>query len=144
MPTALLDTGPLVAYLYPRDAYHEWALEQFSKIEPPFLTCEAVVTEACFVLGRRGLSSTRVLAAIEEGLIEIDFALADHVAELRQSIERYANVPMSLADACLVRLAETTGLPICTLDGDFLIYRVHSRRSLTVISPGFRRGLHEP
>jgi uncharacterized protein len=58
-------------------------------------------------------------------------------------MERYANVPMSLADACLVRLAELTSLPICTFDADFAIYRAHSRRPLTVISPS-RHHLHEP
>jgi predicted nucleic acid-binding protein len=49
---------------------------------------------------------------------------------------------MSLADACLVRLAEMTGLPICTLDDDFSIYRAHERRALNLITPG-PRGLHE-
>jgi hypothetical protein len=51
---------------------------------------------------------------------------------------------MSLADACLVRLAEATGLPICTLDEGFLIYRSRGRDPLKVISPDFRRSLHEP
>jgi predicted nucleic acid-binding protein len=51
---------------------------------------------------------------------------------------------MSLADACLVRLAEMTGLPICTLDRDFAIYRAHRRRGLTLIMPSDPRSLHEP
>jgi hypothetical protein len=58
-------------------------------------------------------------------------------------MRRYANVPMSLADACLVRLAELTRLPICTLDSDFGIYRAHGRRTLELITPE-RRSLHEP
>jgi predicted nucleic acid-binding protein len=144
VPVALLDTGPLVAYLYPRDAYHDWAHEQFSRIDPPFLTCEPVVIEACFLLVRRGRGPAHVLAAIERGLLDVDFSLAEHVTDVRRLIERYANVPMSLADACLVRMAETTGLPICTLDSDFSIYRAHGRRPLNLISPGFRSGLHEP
>ena len=59
-------------------------------------------------------------------------------------MERYANVPMSLADACLVRLAEMTGLPICTLDRDFEVYRAHRRRGLDLITPLAGRSLHEP
>jgi uncharacterized protein len=62
---------------------------------------------------------------------------------IRALMQRYANVPMSLADACLVRLAEMTGLPICTLDADFSVYRAHGRRALTLISPTPRH-LHEP
>ena len=140
----LLDTGPLVAYLYPRDAYHDWALEQFSRLDPPFLTCQPVITEACFLLVRNGLAAAHVLETIERGVISLAFLMADHIAGLRRLIDRYANVPMSLADACLVRMAELVDLPICTLDADFAIYRAHGRRPLRLISPGFRPGLHEP
>jgi predicted nucleic acid-binding protein len=51
---------------------------------------------------------------------------------------------MSLADACLVRLAELTGLPICTLDRDFEIYRAHRHREIALIMPPGGRSLHEP
>lgn len=144
MPVALLDTGPLLAYLYPRDAYHDWAREQFAQFDPPFLTCEAVIVEACFLLARRRRAITQVLVAVERGLIDTDFSLGEHVDAVCRLIERYANVPMSLADACLVRMAEMTGLPICTLDSDFTIYRAHGRQPLRLISPGFGPGLHEP
>ena len=59
-------------------------------------------------------------------------------------MRQYDNVPMSLADACLVRLAEITGLPICTLDSDFHVYRAHRRRVIELIIPGPPRSLHEP
>jgi predicted nucleic acid-binding protein len=144
MPAALLDAGPLVAYLYPRDAYHDWAVEQFAAFDPPFVTCEPVITEACFLLARNRLSPTNVLALIERGVLRVDFQLAEEVAPVRGSMTRYANVPMSVADACLVRLAETTGLPICTLDADFEIYRSRRGRALDLVSPPRRRALHEP
>lgn len=144
MPAALLDTGPLVAYLCPREAYHDWAVEQFSRLDWPFLTCEPVITEACFLIRRNGLAPERVLEMVQRDVVELDFSIAEAVVPLRRSMERYANVPMSLTDACLVRMAEITGLPICTLDGDFAIYRAHGRRPLDLISPGFRPGLHEP
>lgn len=144
MPAALLDTGPLVAYLYPRDAYHDWAVERFSILDWPFLTCEPVIAEACFLIARNGRAPAHVLEMIERGVVELDFSMAEYVTNLRRSIQRYANVPMSLADACLVRMAEMTGLPICTLDADFTIYRAHGRQPLDLISPGFGPGLHEP
>lgn len=144
MPTALLDTGPLVAYLYPRDAYHDWAVEQFTTLSLPFVTCEPVITETCFLLARNRMSPTHVLEAIERGALLVDFHLGEEVAQVRRSMARYANVPMSLADACLVRLAEMTSLPLCTLDADFEIYRTRRGRALDLISPPRRRALHEP
>ena len=49
----LLDTGPLIAILDRRDAHHNWAWDQFDAIDPPLLTCEAVLTEACFLARAR-------------------------------------------------------------------------------------------
>lgn len=140
----LLDTGPLVAYLYPKDAHHDWAVEQFSTLDLPFVTCEPVVTEACFLVARNGQRPTRVLELLGRGAVKIAFALSDEIKAVRPLMERYTNVPMSLADACLVRLAEMTGLPICTLDSDFEIYRAHGRRGLDLVMPSAGRSLHEP
>src|SRR5438034_7373943 len=114
----LMDTGPLVAYLYTRDAYHDWAVEAFSTLVPPAITCEAVLTEACFIIERNGQPAARVLDHASRGEFQIGLQLDQELAAIRTLLERYANVPMSLADACLVRLAEITGLPICTLDSD--------------------------
>ena len=140
---ALLDAGPLVAYLYSRDAYHPWAMEQFETAAVPFHTCEAVLTEACFLLARNRLSPVRVLELCRRGVIRISLDLDAELPSIEASMRRYANVPMSLADACLVRMAETTGLPICTLDTDFMIYRAHGRRALSLISPTGSYGFHE-
>ncbi len=139
----LLDTGPIVAYLYSRDAYHDWAVEAFSEVQPPVITCEAVLTEACFLIERNRWPATRVLEYVLESEIRIGLQLEHEVGAIRGLMQRYANVPMSLADACLVRLAEITDLPICTLDHDFAIYRAGRRRSLTLITPE-PRALHEP
>ncbi|HEV2187974.1 MAG TPA: PIN domain-containing protein [Stellaceae bacterium] len=140
---SLLDTGPLVAYLYSRDAYHDWAVEQFKAFDPPFVTCEPVITEACFLLARNRLSPANVLALMECGVLRVDLQLAKEAAALRRSMTRYADVPMSLADACLVRLAEITRLPLCTLDADFEIYRTRNGRALDLIMPPSRRAFHE-
>jgi uncharacterized protein len=139
----LLDTGPIVAYLYSRDAYHDWAVEAFSEVQPPVITCEAVLTEACFLIERNRWPATRVLEYVLESEIRIGLQLEHEIEAIRGLMQRYANVPMSLADACLVRLAEITDLPICTLDHDFAIYRAGRRRFLTLITPE-PRALHEP
>lgn len=138
----LLDTGPLVAYLYPKDTYHEWAVEQFTRLDLPFICCEPVLAEACFLVMRNGQRPMRVLDMLGRGAVRIGLALRDELAAVRMLMDRYVNVPMSLADACLVRLAELTELPICTLDSDFAIYRAHGRRGFKLIAPGPRH-LHE-
>ena len=104
----LMDTGPLVAYLYGRDTYHDWAVEQFRTLDLPFIACEPVLTEACFLVARNGQPAVRVLEVAARGVIRIGFQIAEELAAIRALMERYANVPMSLADACLVRLAEIT------------------------------------
>lgn len=54
----------------------------------------------------------------------IDFRLGAEVNRIRELMKRYRNVPMSLADACLVRMNELIpGSTILTLDSDFQIYR---------------------
>ena len=139
----LLDTGPLVAYLYPRERYHQWAVDQFAALDPPFVTCEPVLTEACFLANRVRLPLPRVLDMLRRGVISIGLELTEEVEAVRTLMQRYASVPMSLADSCLVRLAEMTGLPILTLDSDFMIYRAHGRRALDLLMPE-HRSLHEP
>jgi predicted nucleic acid-binding protein len=143
-PGVLLDTGPLVAYLSPREANHRWAIEQFATLDLPFVTCEPVLTEACFLVARAGRSAVHIVEMLRRGVLRIEFALQDELAAIRTLVERYANIPMSLADACLVRMAEITDLPICTLDRDFEVYRAHGRRSLSLILPPTGRSLHEP
>jgi uncharacterized protein len=140
----LVDTGPLVAYLSERDAHHDWAVEIFSGLKPPAITCEPVLTEACFLVVRNGHPATLVLDYALASEMHVGLQLEPEMPAIRALMRRYANVPMSLADACLVRLAETTGLPVCTLDRDFEIYRTGGRRGLDLIIPPDGRVLHEP
>jgi uncharacterized protein len=139
----LVDTGPIVAFLYGRERDHIWAAEQFAAFDPPFISCEPVLTEACFLVFRNGQSPLVLLEMLERGVVRIGLGLQEELAAVQALMRRYASVPMSLADACLVRLAELTGLPILTLDSDFTIYRAHGRRPLTLIRPA-RHSLHEP
>src|ERR1700756_5171048 len=141
MPGALLDTGPLVAFLCPRDSYHGWAVEQFAAAQSPFLTCEAVLTETCFLVARYRQPQMRVLELMARGLVRIGLDIEDEVRPVQGLMQRYADVPMSFADACLVRMTELTALPICTLDSDFAIYRAGRGRALDLISPPRPRNL---
>jgi len=102
----LLDTGPLVAWLCDSDQWHEWSAEQFAKLEPVFVTCEAVLTEACFLYARAGGDPAKIIATVRRGLLDVTFTLASEAASTELLLQRYADTPISLADACLVRLSE--------------------------------------
>lgn len=132
----ILDAGPWVALHCRDDSYHAWAKEQFSKYPGPFLTCEAVVAETCFLLARSGFDPAKALVLIERGVVQVAMSLGDEAAAVRALFQRYDNVPASLADACLIRLAELNEpCRVLTLDSDFHIYRRHGRKVISLITP---------
>ena len=132
----LLDTGPLVAGINRRDRHHEWARLWFDKIEPPLLTCEPVLAESCFILQSCPGGAKAVLEMVRRGALEVAFDVAGQVQPVSRLMAKYADVPMSLADACLVRMSELTPeSKVMTLDSDFQIYRRHGRQVIPVISP---------
>ncbi|MDP1946021.1 MAG: PIN domain-containing protein [Nitrospirota bacterium] len=132
----LLDAGPLVAFLNRRDRHHEWALSQWAGASPPFLTCEAVLAEACFLLRRSSGGSQAVMQLLARGIVSAPFCLEEETPAVAKLLFRYASVPMSLADGCLVRMAEQyPSAIVMTLDRDFRIYRKHGRQVIPVQMP---------
>lgn len=132
----ILNTGPLVALLNLRDTYHDWAKAQFAEIEPPLLSCEAVISEACFLLRALPGGPRTVLDLLNRGVIEIPFHLVEEADPVMRLLTRYASVPMALADACLVRMTEQHAKStVITLDNDFLVYRKHGRQVVPTIMP---------
>ena len=132
----LLDTGPLVSFLASGLKHHEWTCEQWKLLRPPLLTCEPVLTEAAFLLQREGREADALFALLERGVIRIALDIQEQQADLRALMHRYRNRPMSLADACLVRLAELhTGAEVFTLDPDFRIYRRHGNKVIPALMP---------
>jgi uncharacterized protein len=132
----LLDTGVLVALLSKADNFHQWATANVTTANYPLLTCEAVITEACFLLQRDSRNQQAVLSLIDRDAVQIAFCLSDEVRAVEELIGRYKNVPMSLADACLVRMAELyPESAILTLDSDFKIYRKHRDQKIVSITP---------
>ncbi len=132
----IADTGPLVAFLNKRETHHAWAREQFELIRPPLVTCEAVISEACFLLRgiHRGVDNLMQLLA--RGVVATPFRLADEAANVSRLLARYRDIPMSLADACLVRLAEQhDAAPVLTLDRHFRIYRKSGRLVIPTLMP---------
>jgi predicted nucleic acid-binding protein len=133
----ILDTGPLVAYLHRDDGHHAWAKKQFAAMPVPMVTCEAVLSEACFLLRDLRGGTDAVFELLESGAVAVAFRLQEQRAALRPLLARYADVPMSLADACLVRMAEIhPRATVFTIDGDFRIYRKHGREAIPLLMPG--------
>jgi predicted nucleic acid-binding protein len=130
----VLDAGPIVALLNRRDARHPWARDVVKSLRGPFVTCEAVVAEACHLLRHHG--SDLVMALGERGFLAVSFALQGQWLSVRALMRRYATVPMSLADACLVRMSELDpAARVLTMDSDFNVYRRNGRQVIPTIMP---------
>lgn len=132
----IVDTGPLIAFVDRRDQYHDWVRSCFDEIMPPLITCEAVLSEACFLARRLVNGVPAVLSLFEQGVCAVAFSLPSNFPEVSHSMQRYADVPCSLADACLVRMSELAQESVvCTLDADFRTYRRHKRQRLPLLMP---------
>jgi predicted nucleic acid-binding protein len=130
----LADAGFVVALLNRRDAHHTWAAGEARRLVPPWRTCEAVLSEAFHLLGARGAPALSAL--LRRRAMVIAFELGSDLKPVLTLMQKYADVPMSLADACLVRMTETLADPvILTTDTDFHIYRRHSRQIVPCVMP---------
>jgi uncharacterized protein len=135
-PVGLLDTGPLVSFLATGLEHHEWATAEWKRLRPPLLTCEPVLTEAAFLLKREGRDTDPLFALLDRGVIRIGLSIQEQQADLRALMRRYRNRPMSMADACLVRLSEIhAAAEVLTLDNDFRIYRRHGNKVIPLRMP---------
>ena len=132
----LLDTGPLVGYVNRNDQYHDWAADCWGALFDAVWTCEAVMSEAIFLMQSNGLDIDPILGLIERRIIRMDFVLDDHRPDVIRLLRKYGDQPMSFADACLVRMAELTDLcQVFTTDRDFLVYRRKGRHVIPLLSP---------
>jgi predicted nucleic acid-binding protein len=132
----LLGTGPLVCFLAAGSEHYEWVCQQWKRLSPPLITCEAVLTEAAFLLKREGGDTEALLALLERGVLRIGLRLDEELNDVRALMRRYKDRPMSLADACLVRMSEMHAQSsVLTFDKDFRIYRRHGNRLIDVLMP---------
>ena len=132
--SVLVDAGFLVALVGRRDASHGWAASQALRLPPPWLTCEAALSEASHLLGPDGTRG--LLLMLRRGALSSGFRFADDGGKVLRLMEKYQDVPISFADACLVRMTETLNDPVLlTTDSDFRIYRRHGRQVIPCIFP---------
>jgi predicted nucleic acid-binding protein len=130
----LVDAGFLVALLSRRDSHHPWAVTQATQYPPPWLSCEAVLSEAFHLLGRPGAPALSTL--LQRRALVVNFDFNDEMESVLRLLRKFADIPMSLADACLVRMTETFSDPVVlTTDSDFRVYRRHSRQVIPCVLP---------
>jgi len=95
-----------------------------------------VLSEACFLLREAVGGPDAILQLVATGIVRSDFRMATEIEAVRTLMKKFASVPMSLADACLVRMTELEPKSVVlTLDSDFRIYRRHRRQLVPTISP---------
>jgi uncharacterized protein len=132
----LLDSGPLVGFVVKTDQHHRWAVEVWKSLYDPLWTCEAVLSEAIFLSQAGGVSIDPLLELFERGLVKIEFKVSAHQPDVWELLRKYADRPMSLADACLVRMAELShNCQVFTTDKDFLVYRRKGRGVIPLLAP---------
>ncbi len=124
MKPVLLDTGVIVALLDRSEKFHKACAQTVREVEAPLVTCEAVITESCYLLRNLSGASEAVIENITAGIFQVPFQLSRDTAGVKQVLRKYKERKIDLADACLIRLADQFGTAdILTLDQDFTIYR---------------------
>jgi predicted nucleic acid-binding protein len=133
---AILDTGPLVGSLDADDQWHAWSAKEFTAIRQPALTCDAVISEACFLLRTVPGAREKIFGLVETGIVRVVPILPDESAAVRTLLGRYGG-RMDYADACLIRLSELhrKHVVVTTDAEDFRIYRRFGRQALLLRVP---------
>jgi predicted nucleic acid-binding protein len=131
----LVDAGPLVALLDRADARHEACVAALKVLRDPLVTVWPAFTEAMYLLGQSWPAQKALWSRLETtalGLAPLDETDAPRMREL---MEKYRDLPMDLADAALVRVAERESLTeVFTLDRKhFSTYRPGRRRRFSII-----------
>lgn len=136
MKQCLADTGALVALLDRADLHHAWAVDCFKTLRPPLITCEIVLAETFHLLKDLGPSVAALARLHRDRVLKVDFAFEAHAPAVWRLVEKYQDLPMAFADACLVRMSELqSDCLIWTTDGHFRVYRRHGRKAIPLLSP---------
>ncbi|MEW6267219.1 MAG: PIN domain-containing protein [Thermodesulfobacteriota bacterium] len=133
----LIDTGPIVAFFDQDDGHHARCLKILKEINESLVTTWPVITECFYLLNFSWKVQDDLWTFLQRGGIEIFPGSKEQFARCRELMAQYHDLPMDLADATLVALAEVLDVSdIFTLDHkDFSIYRFKRRRRFTLIPP---------
>ena len=134
MKPVLVDTGVIVALLDRSERYHQRCVTEVETLARPLVTCEAVIAECCYLLRTLPRAAETVLENVENGVFQLPLQLSRCAASVAEIMRKYRDRPVSLADACLIYLANELGTgDILTLDEDFSVYRWHRTRPFRLL-----------
>ncbi len=131
----LLDTGPIVAFFDSSDGYHEICVDLLKRVKEPLVTSWPVLTESFYLLGFSWKAQDNLWEFILRGGVEVLSLDDNQQGRCRVMMEKYADLPMDLADGTLVVLAESKKVKkVFTLDHkDFQIYRPSHTKRFTLL-----------
>lgn len=134
--TVIVDTGVLVALLSRKDQHHAWAVERALELPLPWSTCEAVLSETYHRIGPSRAARQGLRDMLRRGALAFPFALPPALGQLTELLEKYADLPTSVAGGNLLLMAERMrGSLIWTTDRAFLIYRLEGKKAPAVLLP---------
>lgn len=138
MADHVVDTGPLVGWINSRDQWHEWSAAALSELNPPLITCEAVIAEAAWMLARSRDALDQLYGLVDSGALRVVELLPAHIPHIRALSAKYPQ--MDFCDAAVVRLAEIfpRSTVITTDSAHFTIYRRFGNKPLSLIHPDAR------
>lgn len=130
----LADTGFLVALLNRSDKHNRWADALAKQYHPPWQTCEAVLSEVFHLVGAPG--QRNVIELLRRDALAVAFSASADLDRVLTLMQKYSAVPMSFADACLVKMTEAAANSmVLTTDSDFRVYRRHDRQMIPCTLP---------
>jgi uncharacterized protein len=133
--SVIVDASFLVTLHSRRETNHGWADHKAREYPPPWYTCEAAISETFYLLGP-GDGASVFAALLQRGVVTASFRFAETAESVLSLMQKYADVPMSFADACLLRMTEILADPILlTTDTDFRVYRRHGRQMVPCVLP---------
>ncbi len=133
-PSALIDTGTIVAVLERKDKWHLSCRKELSQLKKPLLTSEAVLAELFHLIPEGQYWMDQTWKFLRSGVIVTAPIASSEFINLHRLMVQYGDKPMDFADATLVYLAERESInTIVTVDSDFQTYRIHGTRKFRVL-----------
>jgi predicted nucleic acid-binding protein len=133
----LIDAGPMVALISASDRHHAACRAALMKIDEPMATVWPAFTEAMYLLRSSRAAQRALWEMVIRGAIYFLYIDVEHATHMRNLMEKYHDLPMDLADAALVHVAERQDIRrIFTLDRrDFTVYKTNLGRRFTIVPP---------
>ena len=134
MRSIIVDAGPLIALFDVRDSYHGIVKLRLQQLPCKLITTWPVITEVMYFLNASVTAQTKLIEWIEAGGLVVSSMVEFNIRQVKELINKYADVPMDFADATIILLAEESGVrEILTIDSDFAIYKIKGKKYFSFV-----------